>query len=133
MIGDRRYGRLGTRMLPVKALDTMQPIYGLSSIGLLIGYALMGQVSILGPVVSVVGGKIALDLLFYLWALLLYSRWVGPCASVNLGWAVVAALIEPFSFQVLRHGGAVLGWVSFLTRQRGWGAQARTGLIAPMS
>ena len=133
MIGDRHYGRLGTRMLPVKAFDTMQPIYGLTSIGLLIGYALSGRGSILGPVFGVVGGKIALDLLFYLWSLLLYRRWVGPGAHVNLGWAVIAALIEPFSFQVLRHGGAALGWVSFMTRQRKWGAQARTGLIAPMS
>jgi hypothetical protein len=50
-----------------------------------------------------------------------YRRWVGPSAQVNLGWAVVAALIEPFSFQVLRHGGAALGWISFLTRHRRWG------------
>jgi cellulose synthase/poly-beta-1,6-N-acetylglucosamine synthase-like glycosyltransferase len=132
MIGNRRYGRLGTRMLPVKAFDTMQPLYGLTSIALLIGYGLAGQYSVVGPVACVIGGKIGLDLLFYLWSLLLYRRWVGPSAQVNLGWAVVAALIEPFSFQVLRHGGAVLGWISFLTRQRRWGLQERTGLIAPM-
>jgi cellulose synthase/poly-beta-1,6-N-acetylglucosamine synthase-like glycosyltransferase len=132
MIGNRRYGRLGTRMLPVKAFDTMQPLYGLTSIALLIGYGLAGQYSVVGPVACVIGGKIGLDLLFYLWSLLLYRRWVGPSAQVNLGWAVVAALIEPFSFQVLRHGGAALGWISFLTRQRRWGLQERTGLIAPM-
>jgi hypothetical protein len=132
MVGDRRYGRLGTRMLPVKAFDTMQPLYGLTSIALLIAYGLSGQGSILVPVAGVITAKITLDLVFYLWSLMLYRRWAGPAARVNLGWAVVAALIEPFSFQVLRHTGAALGWVSFLTGQRHWGSQVRTGLVAPI-
>jgi cellulose synthase/poly-beta-1,6-N-acetylglucosamine synthase-like glycosyltransferase len=132
MIGNRRYGRLGTRMLPVKAFDTMQPLYGLTSIGLLVGNGLTGHYSVTNPVVLVISGKIGLDLLFYLWSLLLYRRWVGPSLQVTLGWAVVAALIEPFSFQLLRHGGAALGWISFLTRQRRWGSQQRIGLIAPI-
>jgi hypothetical protein len=76
----------------------------------------------------VIGGKIGLDLLFYLWSLLLYRRWHGDIARVNIGWAVLAALIEPFSFQVLRHGGAAMGWVSFLTGQRQWGLTMRPGL-----
>ncbi len=28
MVGDRRYGWLGVAMLPVKAIDTLQPLYG---------------------------------------------------------------------------------------------------------
>jgi hypothetical protein len=51
-------------------------------------------------------------------------------ARGNLVWAIVAAVIEPFTFQVLRHSGAALGWVSFLTGQRRWGLQVRTGLAA---
>jgi cellulose synthase/poly-beta-1,6-N-acetylglucosamine synthase-like glycosyltransferase len=132
MIGDRRYGRLGTRMLPVKAFDTMQPIYGLTGIGLLIVYGVSGHVSVVGPVALVVGGKIGLDLGFYLWSLVLYRRWAGPRARVNLVPAVAAALIEPFSFQILRHGGAALGWVSFLTGQRRWGSQTRSGVMASL-
>jgi hypothetical protein len=93
---------------------------------------LTGHYSVTNPVVLVISGKIGLDLLFYLWSLLLYRRWLGPSLQVTLGWAVVAALIEPFSFQVLRHGGAALGWISFLTRQRRWGSQQRIGLIAPI-
>ena len=31
MVGNRRYGSLGTSMLPVKALDTLQPLYGLTA------------------------------------------------------------------------------------------------------
>jgi cellulose synthase/poly-beta-1,6-N-acetylglucosamine synthase-like glycosyltransferase len=132
MIGNERYGRLGTRMLPVKAFDTMQPLYGLTSIGLLIAYGLAGQVSVFGPVAVIISAKIGLDLLFYLWSLMLYRRWAGPAARVGLVSAVTAALIEPFSFQVLRHSGAALGWVSFLTGERRWGSQARTRAAAPL-
>ena len=130
MIGAPGYGHLGTRMLPVKAFDTMQPLYGLTSIFLLIGYGLTGRYSIVGPVTGIVGGKIGLDLLFYLWSMLLYRRWVGPRAQVNLGWAVLAALIEPFSFQVLRHSGAALGWVTFLTGRQQWGIRKREDFMA---
>jgi cellulose synthase/poly-beta-1,6-N-acetylglucosamine synthase-like glycosyltransferase len=127
MVGNPRYGRLGTRMLPVKAFDTMQPIYGLTSIALLLGSALAGQGAVVRPVAAVIAAKIGLDLLFYLWSLLLYRRWHGDIARVNVGWAVLAALIEPFSFQVLRHSGAAMGWVSFLTGQRQWGLPRRSG------
>jgi cellulose synthase/poly-beta-1,6-N-acetylglucosamine synthase-like glycosyltransferase len=128
MVGNPRYGRLGTQMLPVKAFDTMQPLYGLTSIVLLLAALVAGRSAVIAPVAGVIAAKIALDLAFYLWSLVLYRRWLGDMARVNLLWAIVAALIEPFTFQVLRHSGAALGWVSFLTGQRGWGSQARTGL-----
>ncbi len=129
MVGNPDYGRLGTRMLPVKAFDTMQPLYGLTSVALLLGALAAGRGSVVLPVAGVIGAKIALDLAFYLWSLMLYRRWLGEMARVNLLSAIVAALIEPFSFQILRHTGATLGWVSFLTGQRGWGLQVRTGLV----
>lgn len=129
MIGNPGYGRLGTRMLPVKALDTMQPVFGLTSIVLLlISWIRGGSVM---PVAGVIGAKILLDLGFYLWSLSLYRRWLGPRAQMRLAPAVLAALIEPFSFQVLRHIGATLGWVSFLTGRRQWGAQARATSRVP--
>jgi hypothetical protein len=130
MVGNGRYGRLGTRMLPVKAFDTMQPLYGLASIVLLLVALVSRQSAVVAPVAAVIAAKIGLDLAFYLWSLLLYRRWLGEMARANLVWAVVAALIEPFTFQVLRHSGAALGWVSFLTGQRRWGFQVRTGLAA---
>jgi cellulose synthase/poly-beta-1,6-N-acetylglucosamine synthase-like glycosyltransferase len=128
MVGNPRYGHLGTRMLPVKAFDTMQPLYGLTSIVLLLGALVTGQSDVLAPVAVVIAAKIGLDLAFYLWSLLLYRSWLGDMARANLAWAIVAALIEPFTFQILRHSGAALGWVSFLTGQRRWGFQARTSL-----
>jgi cellulose synthase/poly-beta-1,6-N-acetylglucosamine synthase-like glycosyltransferase len=130
MVGNPRYGRLGTHMLPVKAFDTMQPLYGLTSVALLLAALAAGRSAVVAPVAGVIAAKIALDLAFYLWSLVLYRRWLGDMARVSLLWAIVAALIEPFTFQVLRHSGAALGWVSFLTGQRGWGLQLRTGLAA---
>ncbi len=128
MVGNPDYGRLGTRMLPVKAFDTVQPIYGLTSIALLAGAAVGGQSGVVAPVAGVIAAKIGLDLLFYLWSLMLYRRWLGDMARENIVWAIVAALIEPFTFQVIRHSGAALGWVSFLTGQRRWGSQVRSGI-----
>ena len=128
MVGNPRYGRLGTRMLPVKAFDTMQPLYGLTGAVLLLGALAAGQSTVLAPAAGAIAAKILLDLLFYLWSLLLYRRWIGEMAKTNVALAILAAAIEPFTFQILRHGGAALGWVSFLTGQRQWGSQARAGL-----
>ena len=134
MVGNRRYGRLGTMMLPVKAIDTLQPIYGLTGIVLLGWYVVTGQFGIVAPVAGVIAAKIAVDLGFYLWSLFLYRRWLGEAAGLALIPATLAALIEPFSFQVLRHAGAGLGWVSFLTGRRSWGvAQQRVGIVASAS
>jgi len=135
MVGNPDYGHLGTRMLPVKALDTMQPLYGLVSIALLLAAIAHGNGSVAFPVASVIGAKIALDLAFYLWSLHLYRQWQGDAARVRLLPAIAAALIEPFTFQVLRHLGATLGWVSFLTGSRSWvasrPASAQSGVAAP--
>lgn len=131
MVGNPAYGRLGTMMLPVKAIDTLQPLYGLTGAVLLIAYLAMGRFAVVTPVVGVIGAKIALDLAFYLWSLHLYRRWLGHSSGLYLVPAILAALIEPFSFQLLRHLGAALGWVSFLTGARSWGVQRRQGLAEP--
>jgi cellulose synthase/poly-beta-1,6-N-acetylglucosamine synthase-like glycosyltransferase len=130
MIGDPGYGALGTMMLPVKAIDTMQPIYGLLSVALLLAYAVTGRLGLVGSIGLVVGGKIVLDIGFHLWGIVLYRRWTGGRNPVSLGGALLASLVEPFSFQILRHLGAALGWVTLLTGNRSWGAQARAGLGA---
>jgi cellulose synthase/poly-beta-1,6-N-acetylglucosamine synthase-like glycosyltransferase len=130
MVGNRAYGRLGTWMLPVKAADTLQPIYGLTAFALLVDYVLTGRVSVLWPVGFIITAKIFVDLCFHLWSVHLYRRWTGDRTTSAFGYAFLAAVIEPFSFQLLRHFGAALGWVMFLTGQRGWGRQVREGLVA---
>ena len=131
MVGNPVYGHLGTRMLPVKALDTMQPLYGLAGIVLLLIAVASGQSSVAMPVGAVIAAKIVLDVLFFLWSLRLYRSWLGDMARFGLASAMLAALVEPFSFQVLRHAGAALGWLSFLTGQRSWGSPARA--VSPRS
>ena len=128
MVGDRRHGWLGLLMLPVKAVDTLQPLYGLTAFALLVVYAAIGRLDVIAPVAGVIGAKIAIDLAFHLWSVHLYRRWVDDAQRASFGSALLAALAEPFTFQLLRHAGALLGWVSFLTGSRRWGRQTRFGL-----
>lgn len=141
MVGDRRYGWLGLAMLPVKAVDTLQPLYGLSAFFLLLYYLFSGARGVLGPTGLVIGGKVVVDLVFHLWSVYLYRRWaqseVGhdllahPKTQASFGLALLAALVEPFTFQLLRHLGAAWGWLYFLTGARVWGEQSRGGLQPP--
>ncbi len=130
MIGNPRYGRLGLAMLPVKAADTLQPIYGLTAAALLIGYIVTGRLGVAFSVSAVIGAKIALDLGFHVWSVWLFRRWLGVRARTSLPSAVLASLVEPFCFQILRHLGATAGWVVYLTGGSSWGAQSRGGLAA---
>ncbi len=139
MVGDRRHGWLGLAMLPVKAVDTFQPLYGLTAFLLLLYYLAHGSLGVLAPVGGVIGAKIVIDLAFHLWSVYLYRRWaesdlsggVVRASKASFGYAFLAALAEPFTFQILRHTGAAWGWLAFLTGQRKWGRQSRGGLLPP--
>ena len=130
MIGNPRYGRLGLAMLPVKAADTLQPIYGLTAAALLFAYLFTGHIGVALAVTGVIGAKIVLDLGFHLWSVWLFRRWLGVRARTSLPSALLASLVEPFCFQILRHLGATAGWVVYLTGTSSWGAQTRGGLAA---
>jgi cellulose synthase/poly-beta-1,6-N-acetylglucosamine synthase-like glycosyltransferase len=129
MTGNARYGTLGRLMLPVKALDTMQPIYGLTAFALLLGFIFGGQGLIVTSIFGVIGLKTAIDLAFYMWSIHLYRRWTGQTSGSSLPMAVAAAIAVPFTFQLLRHTGAFLGWLHFLRGGKSWGEQQRSGLI----
>ncbi len=129
MVGNPGYGWLGTLMLPIKAIDTMQPIYGLTAFALLVVYLAQGRFSVVGAIGWVIGAKIVIDLAFHLWSVVLYRRWLDAPTRTGFGAALLAALVEPFCFQLLRHLGAALGWVVFLTGARSWGKQHRLGIV----
>lgn len=131
MVGARRYGWLGTAMLPVKALDTLQPIYGLAAFAILIALVATGRFTVAFPILIVMLVKIAVDLSFHLWSLGIYKKWTGQREGLALFPALIAAVLEPFSFQLLRHAGAVWGWHAFLTGRESWGRQRRTAIVAP--
>ncbi|WP_242139297.1 MULTISPECIES: glycosyltransferase [unclassified Sphingomonas] len=128
MVGARRFGWLGTAMLPVKALDTLQPIYGLAAFAILVGLVASGRFTVALPILIVMVAKITVDLSFHLWSLGIYKRWTGQREGLSLVPALIAALAEPFSFQLLRHAGAVWGWHAFLTGRESWGRQRRTAI-----
>jgi cellulose synthase/poly-beta-1,6-N-acetylglucosamine synthase-like glycosyltransferase len=131
MVGDRRMGALGTVMLPIKAIDTVQPIYGLTAFALLLVYAATMQTAILGPVAVVIAGKLIIDLFFHVWALRQYRQWVGdPRRGSFVGIAAVT-VIEPFTFRFALLFGAMLGWFAFLGGGPRWGRQHRFGLTNP--
>jgi len=131
MVGASRYHRLGLMMLPVKAVDTFQPIYGLCAFGFLLWYIFTGKIALLLPVGSFIFGKIIIDLAFHIWSIQLYRNWVGGHTKAQIGLAVLASIAEPFSFQLLRHLGATLGWWSFLTGRRQWGVSKRAVKVSP--
>ena len=130
MVGNRRFGPLGLAMLPVKALDTLQPIYGLTAFAILIVLIATGRFTLALPILLIMVAKIAIDLTFHLWSLGLYARWTGQREGLALGPALVAAIAEPFSFQLLRHAGAIWGWIAFLTGRETWARQRRTAIEA---
>jgi cellulose synthase/poly-beta-1,6-N-acetylglucosamine synthase-like glycosyltransferase len=129
MVGDARFGRLGTAMLPVKAFDTMQPIYGLTALMLLVGLLATGRAHILPAFIIITLAKIAIDLTFHLWSIGLYRRWTGE-APRGGAQAILASFVEPFSFQILRHTAAALGWVTALSGKQTWGVQTREAVVA---
>jgi cellulose synthase/poly-beta-1,6-N-acetylglucosamine synthase-like glycosyltransferase len=125
MVGNPRYGLLGMVMLPVKAVDTVEPIYGLTSFVVLIALAATGNGAVLVPVGAIVLAKLALDLLAYLWTIRLYRRWTGDKQTTSFGRGLLAAVAEPLTFTPLRHVGALLGWWQFLTGRQTWVPQHR--------
>ncbi len=128
MTGDRRMGRLGTVMLPVKAVDTVAPVFGLVAFALLVGYAATRQTDILGPVLLVVAGKLVLDVVFGLWAMRRYRSWVSDPARGSLVGITMMTIIEPLTFRLMLQCGAMLGWIAFLAGGQQWGRQQRFGL-----
>lgn len=130
MVGNPRFGRLGTMMLPVKAFDTVQPLYGLVAFALLIGFAMEGRLPVVGPILIAMLAKVAIDLSFHLWSIMLYRRWSGGMLPEGWGRVLVASFVEPFSFQLLRHLGAAWGWIAFLTRSSTWSKARRGGILA---
>lgn len=130
MVGNPRFGRLGTRMLVVKALDTVQPIYGLVAFAILVSLLARGHLPLAGAIAGVMLAKVAIDLTFHLWTIRLYRKWTGQAEGLALGPALVASLFEPLTFQLLRHAGACWGWIAFLSGGGSWGKQRRTALAS---
>jgi cellulose synthase/poly-beta-1,6-N-acetylglucosamine synthase-like glycosyltransferase len=125
MVGNRRYGELGRLMLPIKAVDTLQPVFGLTAFLLLLWF-LANWSGTTQAVLWLIALKLTIDLAYHIWAIDRYHRWIGEPVPLRL-WpmAMLASLLEPFSFQLLRHLGALRGWIKFLTGRVEWAPQRR--------
>ena len=97
----------------------------LSGFTLLIYFLATRHVAVLAPVLVVIAGKLAIDMAFGVWALRRYRRWVGDPGRASLPAAAAALVIEPVTFTLLLHAGAVLGWAAFLGGEHRWGRQTR--------
>ena len=81
MVGNPAYGRLGTMMLPVKAIDTLQPLYGLTGAVLLIAYLLGGNYAVVAPVAGVIGPR----------SCSISPSISGRCTCIAAGWVTPPA------------------------------------------
>src|SRR4029077_19728880 len=88
-------------------------------------FVAIGKFLIALPILLVMLSKILVDLWFHLWSLGIYARWTGQ-PDFKLRPALLAVFAEPFTFQLLRHAGAVWGWFAFLTGANSWGRKHRT-------
>lgn len=128
MIANPHFGTLGRAHMPVKTLDTLQPVYGMTAFAVLGVLVATGRLFTAGAVLAVMLAKVVLDLAFHLWSIRLYTRWTGKREGLGMGRALLASLLEPFTFQLLRHIGALWGWHAFLTGRETWGWQKRTAI-----
>jgi len=122
MVGAPRFGGVGRRLLPVKTVDTLLPVFAataqLSLIYLLLRGGFLNFI-----VLGVLAAKFLLDLCLHLQAMRLYARWLQLPAGKNLALSVVASVLEPFCFQPLRYCGALAGWLAYSRRQLTWESQ----------
>ena len=125
MMGSPRFGALGLAMMPVKAIDTLQPIYGLSAIALLLVFLATGRLNAALPAAGATLAKIGLDVANIALLIAAYRHWTGDRSALSLGRAAVCLIVEPFSFQILRHLGAAWGWVSLASGAAVWGRRVR--------
>jgi cellulose synthase/poly-beta-1,6-N-acetylglucosamine synthase-like glycosyltransferase len=127
MHGNARYGAVGKLMLPIKEADTLQPVFGITAFILLIIFMLHSS-PFKSFIFFAIGGKLLVDFVYHMWAIRLYHRWVGRPVAPNM-WlmATLSTLAEPFCFQILRHMGAVWGWITLFTGQREWIIQRTAG------
>jgi cellulose synthase/poly-beta-1,6-N-acetylglucosamine synthase-like glycosyltransferase len=131
MIAAPRFGALGLAMMPVKALDTLQPIYGLAGSALLVVFLARGEFGALLPATGLTLAKIGLDIVNIAYSLAVYRRWTG--ANPSIARAIGCLLLEPFSFQILRHLGAAWGWISLLAGDVTWGSRETVGEVSDLA
>ncbi len=120
MMGAPRFRALGLAMMPVKALDTLQPIYGLTAFALLIAFLVTGRGGAFAPALGLLIAWVGIEAANMALLLAAYRRWTDGRASPSFSRAVLCLALEPFTFQILRHLGAVWGWIAAMSGAAVW-------------
>lgn len=115
MIANRRFHRLGTRLMTVKTIDTIQPFVGLTAAASL-GLGLESG-AVIAPLLFVLFPRLLINLASTLWAHRAYSRWTGQPSRPIAPAALLAGAIEGWSYRLVRHVGEVWGWSVTVRRE----------------
>jgi cellulose synthase/poly-beta-1,6-N-acetylglucosamine synthase-like glycosyltransferase len=120
MIASAKYKDVGQFMLPIKTIDTLQPIFGIVALFLLWRFLITDH-DVSTIILMVIGVKLVIDYCFHIWSLYKYHRWLGQPAPRHL-WvqATFCCLADPFIFQPLRHLSACIGWTLILQKNARW-------------
>jgi cellulose synthase/poly-beta-1,6-N-acetylglucosamine synthase-like glycosyltransferase len=123
LLGSPEYKNFGILMLPVKSVDTLQPLYGLVALYGLAAIFFIEQ-EIHPFITAALLFKIILDYGYHFYGLYLYNKWQKRSVPLHF-WvqSMIVTISEPLLFQPLRHIGALFGWFVFLTNKNEWTAQ----------
>lgn len=125
MIASRRYGRLGWLMLPVKSIDAVFPLWGVTALGMLVLSLAGGRTELQRWTLVLLGAKWLLDAVLFA-AMLLWHRHTFPALSRRLGfrWQLFCGCTESLGFNWLRQLAVLRAYGWFFRRFQTW-EQAR--------
>jgi cellulose synthase/poly-beta-1,6-N-acetylglucosamine synthase-like glycosyltransferase len=114
MVGNRRYGRLGWLMLPVKTIDAALPFWGFTTLAILVGAVASGRAELRMWTFGLLGAKWLLDSALYL-VMLRWHRRAFPqrAAGLAFSWQLFCGFSESLGFNWLRQLAVLraYGWV----------------------
>jgi cellulose synthase/poly-beta-1,6-N-acetylglucosamine synthase-like glycosyltransferase len=125
MIANRRYGRLGWLMLPVKSVDAVLPFWGFTSLAIFVGALASGHAQLRTWTLLLLGCKWLLDSVLYV-AMLRWHRRAFPARSAlfDFRWQLLCGCTESLGFNWLRQLAVLRAYGWFFRRFQGW-EQAR--------
>lgn len=120
MIAQPRYRSVGLFMMPIKTIDTLQPLYGLFALIVLV-LLLFSDHVVSSVIWWTITTKLIIDFSYHIWALRKYLRWIHEPQTLKLWlYMTTCVLVAPFVFQPLRHLAALLGWFMINNRSAKW-------------
>jgi cellulose synthase/poly-beta-1,6-N-acetylglucosamine synthase-like glycosyltransferase len=125
MILNRRYGRLGLAMLPVKSIDAALPFWGFTSLAILVGSLASGRTELRTWTLTLLGAKWVLDSALFTLMLLWHRRaFAARSGLLSFRFQLFCGCTESLGFNWLRQLAVLRAYGWFFRRFQGW-EQAR--------